>query len=83
MFWRSVLESYVWGLDLPDSRADVHACCTVYKICNETHLEVPTAVALPGSSGGCWTLVLVIKYGVWKHTSLVCSVSCCDDQLRR
>lgn len=56
MFWRSVLESYVWGLDLPDSRADVHACCTVYKICNEAHLEVPTAVALVLLAVGRWCL---------------------------
>lgn len=50
MFWRSVLESYVWGLDLPDSRANVssRAChCTQYhvQIRNETHARLSTVEA--------------------------------------
>lgn len=49
MFWRSVLESYVWGLDLPDSRANVsvHACsCTVYSFATRRMFEPAEALAM-------------------------------------
>lgn len=45
MFWRSVLESYVWGLDLPDSRADCTRVLYRVQICTETHLQISTAAA--------------------------------------
>lgn len=46
MFWRSVLESYVWGLDLPDSRADCTRVLYRVQICNETHVQISTVLAL-------------------------------------
>lgn len=46
MFWRSVLESYGWGLDLPDSRADVHACCYVYNSATRRFFRSPRDLVL-------------------------------------
>lgn len=51
MFWRSVLESYGWGLDLPDSRADVHACCTVYKFSTRRFSQILKVASGPGPAG--------------------------------